>query len=115
MDQITNILYWLSTGLLVPTIVFLLFFFAKSLLMIGGFYGAYIARTKVNVTLNKDIELMDINEFIETIPEESKKSGQLIAFLNRIKKASHQPALLDKILGGNTYSNGTCACRSCNG
>ncbi len=99
MDQITNILYWLSTGLLVPTIIFLLFFFAKSLLMIGGFYGTYIARTKVNISLNKDIEVLGINEFIETIPSESGKSGQLILFLNRIKGASHNPALLDKILG----------------
>lgn len=99
MDQITNLLYWLSTGLLVPVIIFLLFFFAKSLWMIGGFYGAYISRTKVNVKLNKELELMEINEFLASIPEESKKENQLITFLNRIKSAPKRGVVLDKILG----------------
>ena len=56
MDLITNVLFWLSNGMLVPDIIFLLFFFVKSLIMIGGFYGAYITRTKVNVKLNRDLE-----------------------------------------------------------
>lgn len=99
MDQITNLLYWLSTGLLVPVIVFLLFFFAKSLWMIGGFYGTYIGRTKVNVKLNRELELMPINEFVDVIPQEQNKSGQLIIFLNRIKNAPQRPIVLDKILG----------------
>lgn len=99
MDQITNLLYWLSTGLLVPVIVFLLFFFGKSLLMIGGFYGTYIVRTKVNLTLDKELELMEIDEFMETIPAVTKKSGELIIFLNRIKNAPQRPVVLDKILG----------------
>ena len=99
MDLITNLLYWLSTGLLVPVIISLLFFFAKSLLMIGGFYGVYMGRTKVNVKLNKELELMNIDEFMATIPQEDKKSGQLVIFLNRIKVAPHRPVVLDKILG----------------
>ena len=33
MDFINNALYWLSTGMLVPVIVFLLFFFVRSLMM----------------------------------------------------------------------------------
>ena len=99
MDLITNLLYWLSTGLLVPVIIFLLFFFAKSLLMIGGFYGVYMGRTKINVKLNKELELMSIDEFIASIPQENKKSGQLVIFLNRIKGAPQRPVVLDKILG----------------
>ena len=99
MDLITNLLYWLSTGLLVPVIIFLLFFFAKSLLMIGGFYGVYMGRMKINVKLNKELELMSIDEFIETIPKKDKKSGQLVIFLNRIKEAPQRPVVLDKILG----------------
>lgn len=99
MDQITNLLYWLSTGLLVPVIVFLLFFFAKSLWMIGGFYGTYIVRTKVSVKLNKELELMPIEEFMESIPENFKKNNQLIIFLNRIKNAPQRNVVLDKIIG----------------
>ena len=46
MELISNMLFWLSNGMLIPDIIFLLFFFIKALLMIGGFYGTYIARTK---------------------------------------------------------------------
>ena len=55
MELISNMLFWLSNGMLIPDIIFLLFFFIKALLMIGGFYGTYIARTKINVKLNREI------------------------------------------------------------
>ena len=55
MEFISNMLFWLSNGMLIPDIIFLLFFFIKALLMIGGFYGTYIARTKINVKLNREI------------------------------------------------------------
>jgi len=37
MNYISDILYWISTGLLVPVIVLLIFFFGRALLLIGGF------------------------------------------------------------------------------
>lgn len=42
MNLISNILYWISTGLLVPVIVLLIFFFIRSLFLIGGFFGEYL-------------------------------------------------------------------------
>lgn len=99
METITNILYWLSTGLLLPVIVFLLFFFAKSLLMIGGFYGLYITRTKVNLKLNRDIENMPIDAFLASVPSEKSDKIALLVSLNRIKYNANKPIMLDKILG----------------
>lgn len=99
MEQITNILYWLSTGMLVPVVVFLLFFFAKSLLMIGGFYGLYINRTKVNVKLHRNIETMSIDEFMTSVPSAKSDKTALLSSLERIKNHADKPAMLDKILG----------------
>lgn len=99
MEQITNILYWLSTGLLVPVVVFLLFFFAKSLLMIGGFYAMYISRTKVNMKLHRNIETMQIDEFLSSISFEKSDKIALLSSLGRIKKNADKPVMLDKILG----------------
>jgi len=48
MDEITKILYWISTGLLIPVIILLLLFFAKALLLIGTFYSMYIQKLKFN-------------------------------------------------------------------
>ncbi len=42
MNTISNILYWISTGLLVPVIVLLIYLFLRSLVMIGTFFGQYM-------------------------------------------------------------------------
>lgn len=99
MDTITNLLYWLSTGLLIPVIIFLLFFFAKSLLMMGGFYGAYITRTKVNVRINKTIESVSVGELLQDIANDTNQKSRLIKSLNKIGRNSANEPMMDKILG----------------
>ena len=39
MNFISDILYWISTGLLVPVIVLLIILFCRALLLAGSFYG----------------------------------------------------------------------------
>jgi len=46
MELISNILYWISTGLLVPVIVVLIFLFLRALLLVGTFFGQYLAIRK---------------------------------------------------------------------
>jgi len=100
MDQITNILYWLSTGLLVPVTIFLLFFFIKSLIMIGGFYGLYINRNKVNTKINKEIEKnVSVSELLKFASNLNEKNNKLISFLKRIENSPNNTPTLDKILG----------------
>ncbi|WP_430817815.1 MotA/TolQ/ExbB proton channel family protein [Carboxylicivirga sp. RSCT41] len=48
MDEITKILYWISTGLLVPVIVLLLLFFGRAVILIGTFYSMYMQKLKYN-------------------------------------------------------------------
>lgn len=48
MNVISNILYWISTGLLVPVIVLLIIFFLRSLILIGGFFGQYLQEKKLS-------------------------------------------------------------------
>ena len=56
MNVISNILFWISTGLLVPVIVLLIFFFIRALILIGGFMGQYMQTKKTTDILYKDIE-----------------------------------------------------------
>lgn len=76
MTLFTNILYWISTGLLIPVIVFLLIAFVKSLLMLGGFYGLCMNRLKF------------------------KKNLQLL--LNRLKEEAVKKIGLDEYTQGNS-------------
>ena len=42
MNLISDILFWISTGLLVPVIVILILLFLFSLLLVGSFFGQYL-------------------------------------------------------------------------
>ncbi len=46
MNYITEILYWISTGLMIPVILLLLFFLIKALLTLGDIYASYTTRSK---------------------------------------------------------------------
>ena len=99
MEQITNLLYWLSTGLMIPVTLFLLFFFVRSLIMIGGFYGYYISRNKVNTKLNREIEIETVESVIDKLSEYRANNSALIAALERVKAHQTRTVMLDKIVG----------------
>ena len=42
MNYISDVLFWISTGMLVPVIILLIFFFLRALLLLGGFFGQYL-------------------------------------------------------------------------
>ncbi|MCA9406574.1 MAG: MotA/TolQ/ExbB proton channel family protein [Candidatus Omnitrophica bacterium] len=46
MNFLTNVLYWISTGFLIPVIIFLILSFVWALLMLGSFYGIYMQRLR---------------------------------------------------------------------
>ena len=56
MNYISDILYWISTGLLVPVIVLLIILFIRSLLLIGGFFGQYVAIRKTEALLKQEFD-----------------------------------------------------------
>ena len=48
MKYISDILFWISTGLLVPVIVLLILLFIRSLLLTGSFFGQYLRIRKTD-------------------------------------------------------------------
>ncbi len=44
METISNALFWISNGLLVPVVVLLLLFLVRALILVGGFFGEYYQR-----------------------------------------------------------------------
>ena len=99
MEIITNILYWISTGLLVPVIVFLLFFFIKALIMIGGFYGSYVTRIKENARINKSVDENNVIETLKNISTDKENRSSLSSHLMRITNHTENPIMMDKIIG----------------
>ena len=62
MENISNVLFWISNGLLVPVIVGLLYFFIRALFLLGGVYGEYLERKKTERDLNEKLENMTEEE-----------------------------------------------------
>ena len=46
MKYVSNVLFWISNGLLVPVIVGLLYFFVNSILLLGIFFSQYLTHSK---------------------------------------------------------------------
>lgn len=72
MNVISNILYWISTGLLVPVIVLLIFFFIRALILIGSFFGQYMQQKKSASSLYDRIRQLTpetLGDFENRLPE----------------------------------------------
>lgn len=71
MNTISNILYWISTGLLVPVIVLLIFFFVRALILIGAFFGQYLNQKRTATKLYdriKNLTPATLPEFTASLP-----------------------------------------------
>ena len=51
METISNTLFWISNGLLVPVVVLLLLFFLRAIILAGGFFGEFYQRMKLQLSL----------------------------------------------------------------
>jgi biopolymer transport protein ExbB/TolQ len=99
MNIISNILYWISTGLLVPVIVLLILFFVRALLMIGGFFGQYLTVKRVNAKLSeqiKSLDAADLDSFAASLP--AKSSSLVVDYLRQIIANKGNQARIDLLL-----------------
>jgi len=91
MNYISDILYWISTGLLVPVIVLLIFFFGRALLLIGGFFGQYMAIRRTAALLGKELDGLNrdnVATLSERLPQ--KKPSPPGTTMKRVAGAGRQ-------------------------
>ena len=88
MNYISDILYWISTGLLVPVIVLLIFFFGRALLLIGGFFGQYMAIRRTAALLGKELDGLN-SDNVATLSERlpKKNPSLVVTYMKRLLKA----------------------------
>lgn len=99
MNYISDILYWISTGLLVPVIVLLIILFVRSLLLIGGFFGQYLSMKKTTAALKKLFDgltpdqVKHLNEHLSKQP-----SNVLINYIIRVLDVADSPAHVRRLV-----------------
>ena len=120
MNYISDILYWISTGLLVPVIVLLIILFGRSVLLLGNFFGQYLAIRKTDALLRKELDALTPETVSELGGHLSKKNNSLVVayiHLERLQAALRlfaiklplfppclqEPVYADGILGIDLY------------
>lgn len=99
MNYISDILYWISTGLLVPVIVLLIIFFGWAILLIGNFFGQYLAIRKTDALLRKEMDALteeNLPQLAERLPQ--KNSSPVITYIRRILQVKDSPAHVQRLL-----------------
>ena len=113
MNFISDILYWISTGLLVPVIVLLIILFCRAILLAGSFYGQYLSIRKTETLLRNELSKLTpdtVEELSSKLPENSR--SLVITYMRQVLDTRDTPAQVQRLLAnfeiaGNINSNGT--------
>ena len=99
MNYISDILFMISTGLLIPVVVLLIFFFLRALLLVINFFAQFQSAAKKSATLSKELDNLTVENFAslqERLPKKSKALA--IIYLNKLIDAKDSEAKREKIL-----------------
>lgn len=99
MNAISDIMFWISTGLLVPVIVLLILLFFRSLLLVGSFFGQYVSIRKTDKLIREQMEMLhvdNIDSFGTKLPE--KSSSLVVMFMKRILAEQGNRAQVQRLL-----------------
>jgi len=98
MELISDILYWISTGLLVPVIIILILLFLRSLLLVGSFFGQYLAIRQSAAQVRKALSYINrqnVDQVLEQLPQRSKML--VIRYIRQIVEAKDDLAEVTRL------------------
>lgn len=98
MHYITDMLYWISTGLLVPVVVLLIYFFLRSLLLLGSWFGQYLDVQRLQKKLRPLVDQIDKHTVLELGAKLPNSRLTVVATL-RAMVEHPTPAHIEKQLG----------------
>ncbi|MDE5677962.1 MotA/TolQ/ExbB proton channel family protein [Phocaeicola sp.] len=99
MNLISDILFWISNGLLVPVVVLLIVLFIRSLLLIGSFFGQYLAIRRTDALLRRQFDSLTVNTL--SVLEEKLPAGAnslIVVYIRRVLEVGHRPAYVRRLL-----------------
>lgn len=99
MNYISDILYWISTGLLVPVIVLLIILFCRAILLAGSFYGQYLSIRKTEALLREQLGRLtpdNVCELSDALPAQSR--SLVVTYMRRILESHDTPAQVQRLL-----------------
>ncbi|WNC72149.1 MotA/TolQ/ExbB proton channel family protein [Thalassotalea psychrophila] len=99
MEFIIQTLYWISSGLLIPTIVLLLLFLAQGLMVIGGFYGAYANRMAFEKSVKPALHELSKDNANDVLNQEKiRRTGLVNVYLEKLLANRDNTIKAEKVL-----------------
>lgn len=92
METISNTLFWISNGLLVPVVVLLLLFFLRAIILAGGFFGEFYQRMKLQKQFTETLENI-IPENIDGLLQQLPSAGNSPLLRSLSKLSAHGTTL----------------------
>ena len=98
MNYITDILYWISSGLLVPVILILIFFFLRSLLLLGGFFSQYLTMRQSGTMLHREVKQLTADNLSSLADRLPKGKLPVAACIAKMLEHRDSPAKVNYLL-----------------
>lgn len=99
MNTISDIMFWISTGLLVPVVVLLISLFFRSLLLVGSFFGQYMSIRKTDRLIREQMETLtpdNLSALAEQLP--AKSTSLVVNYMKRILDAQESSPQVQRLL-----------------
>ncbi len=100
MNYISDILYWISTGLIVPVIILLIVLFGRALLLIGSFFGQYLSVRKTEALLKTEFDQLtadNVATLADRLPSTLNKS-LVVQYIQQMLQHKDSEPHLQKLL-----------------
>lgn len=99
MNYISDVLFWISTGMLVPVVVLLVFFFLRALLLLGGFFGQYLVKRKTGAEIRAQMNGLTV-ENMDSLGERLPKNKQavIVSYMKKLVANRQSTAHVNRIL-----------------
>lgn len=99
MNYISDVLFWISTGMLVPVIILLIFFFLRALLLLGGFFGQYLVKRKSGAEIREQMNTLtldNIDTWAYRLPK--NKQAVIVSYMKKLVDNRQSKAQVNRIL-----------------
>lgn len=99
MNTISDIMFWISTGLLVPVVVLLIALFFRSLLLVGSFFGQYMSIRKTDKLIREHMETLtpdNLSALAGQLP--AKSTSLVVVYMKRILDAQESSPQVQRLL-----------------
>lgn len=92
----SNVMFWISNGFLIPVIIGLLYFFVRSILLLGGFVSRYVQRSRVERELRAVLARTDESNVGKMEFSADTVRDPLVACLRDISEKNYNEAIVNR-------------------